>query len=196
MNITSAKFVKGIVGPDESLDDGVPQIAFIGRSNVGKSSVINTLANRKDLARTSSMPGRTQQINLFLLSAKGGSDMSSFYLVDLPGYGFAKASKDSQEQIQKLIYWYFFESDCQQKKVVLIIDANIGATNSDMEMLYSLKDKQKNVIIVANKIDKMKKNLMAAQIKEIQNSVGDCKVIPYSAEKRIGINELANEISK
>ena len=196
MNIISAKFVKGIVGPDESLDDGIPQIAFIGRSNVGKSSVINTLANRKDLAHTSSMPGRTQQINLFLLSAKGGADMNSFYLVDLPGYGFAKASKDTQEQIQKLIYWYFFESDCQQKKVVLIIDANIGATNSDMEMLYSLKDKNKDVVIVANKIDKMKKNSMAAQIKEIQNSVGDCKVIPYSAEKRIGINELANEISK
>lgn len=196
MNITAAKFLKGIVGPDESLGDGIPQIAFIGRSNVGKSSVINTLANRRDLARTSSMPGRTQQINLFLLSAKGGSTMSSFYLVDLPGYGFAKASKDTQEQIQKLIYWYFFESDYQQKKVVLIIDANIGATNSDMEMLYSLKDRNKDVVIVANKIDKMKKNSLVAQIKEIQNSVGNCKVIPYSAEKRIGINELANEISK
>ncbi len=194
MNITSAKFIKGIVGPDESLGDGIPQIAFIGRSNVGKSSVINTLANRKDLARTSSMPGRTQQINLFLLSAKGGTTMGSFYLVDLPGYGFAKASKDAQEQIQKLIYWYFFQSNCEQKKVVLIIDASIGATNSDMEMLYSLKDKQKNVVIVANKIDKIKKNSLVRQIKEIQDSVGNYKVIPYSAEKKIGISELTNDI--
>ncbi len=193
MKIISAKFIKGLVGPDEALGDGIPQIAFIGRSNVGKSSVINTLANKRDLARTSSMPGRTQEINLFLISASGGN---TFYLVDLPGYGFAKASKASQEQIQKLIYWYFFESGSEQKKVVLIIDANIGATNSDMEMLYSLKDKQKNIIIVANKIDKIKKNLLARQLKDIQESVGNVKVIPYSAEKRIGVNELANELTK
>lgn len=194
MNILSAQFVKGLIGPDEILNDGKPQIAFIGRSNVGKSSVINTLANKKDLARTSSMPGRTQQINLFLISASGGK--GSFYFVDLPGYGFAKASKDSQEQIQKLIYWYFFGSNCDQQKVVLIIDANIGPTNADMEMLFSLKDSKKDVIILANKIDKIKKTVLVKQLKEIQDSVGDCKVIPYSAEKRIGINELFNEILK
>ena len=91
MNITSARFIKGVVGPDENLEDGVPQIAFIGRSNVGKSSVINTLANQKGLAKTSSFPGRTQQINLFLIN-------KSFYLVDLPGYGFAKASKDTRNK--------------------------------------------------------------------------------------------------
>jgi len=189
MNILSAKFIKGLIGPDEILNDGKPQIAFIGRSNVGKSSVINTLANNKNLARTSSIPGHTQQINIFLIN-------NSFYLVDLPGYGFAKASKDSQEQIQKLIYWYFFGSNCDQQKVVLIIDANIGPTNADMEMLFSLKDSKKDVIILANKIDKIKKTALAKQIKEIQDSVGDCKVIPYSAEKRIGINELFNEILK
>lgn len=192
MNILSAKFVKGIVGPDESLRDGKHQIAFIGRSNVGKSSVINTLANKKDLARTSSMPGRTQQINLFSISVSGGN--GSFYLVDLPGYGFAKGSKDLQEEIQKLIYWYFFQSNTHIKKVVLIIDADIGPTNADMEMLFSLKSREKNIIVVANKIDKVKKTILAKQIKEIQNSIGDCKVIPYSAEKKIGIKELANEI--
>ena len=194
MNITSAKFIKGIIGPDDALYDGISQIAFIGRSNVGKSSVINTLANKKDLARTSSFPGRTQQINLFLLSAAGVKN--SFYLVDLPGYGFAIASKDLQEKIQQLIYWYFFDSGIQQKKVVLIIDANIGATNTDMEMLFSLKDHHKDVIIVANKIDKLKSNALAKQLKDIQNSVGDYKIIPYSAEKRIGVTELAYEIMK
>lgn len=194
MNITSAKFIKGIIGPDDALYNGVPQIAFIGRSNVGKSSVINTLANKKDLARTSSLPGRTQEINLFLMSAAGVKN--SFYLVDLPGYGFAKASKDLQEQIQQLIYWYFFNSEVRQKKVVLIIDANIGATNTDMEMLFSLKDHHKDVIIVANKIDKPKSNALAKQLKDIQNSVGDYKIIPYSAEKRIGVTELANEMMK
>ena len=79
MNITSAKFVKGVVGEDEILDDGIPQVAFIGRSNVGKSSVINSLVNQKALAITSSTPGRTQQINIFLINKE-------FYLVDLPGY--------------------------------------------------------------------------------------------------------------
>ncbi len=197
MNIISAKFLKGVTGPDESLADGIPQVAFIGRSNVGKSSVINTLANKKGLARTSSMPGRTQEINLFLVSAGGGSASGgNFYLVDLPGYGFAKAPKDLQEQIQNLIYWYFFASGYGQKKVVLIIDANVGATNNDMEMLFSLKQADKDIIIVANKIDKVKKTALQKRLKEIQNVVGDYKVIPYSAEKRTGINELANEILK
>lgn len=194
MNILSAKFVKGIVEPDESLEDGFAQVAFIGRSNVGKSSVINTLANKKDLARTSSQPGRTRQINLFLISVSGVS--KNFYLVDLPGYGFAKGSKTEQEQIQKLIYWYFFDSGYRQKKVVLIIDAELGATKTDMEVLYSLKEADKNIIIVANKTDKIKKNLLASRLKEIQSSVGDYKIIPYSAEKRIGISELASEILK
>lgn len=194
MNITSAKFIKGITGPDESLSDGLDQIAFIGRSNVGKSSVINSLANKKDLARTSSFPGRTQEINLFLISAQGVK--SSFYLVDLPGYGFAKTSKDIQEQIQQLIYWYFFQSDYRQKKVVLIIDASVGVTNTDGEMLFSLKEANKDILVVANKIDKIKKTSLAKQLKEIQEEVGDYKVIPYSAEKRIGLNELLNEILK
>ncbi len=194
MNITSAKFIKGITGPDESLSDGLDQIAFIGRSNVGKSSVINSLANKKDLARTSSFPGRTQEINLFLISAQGVK--SSFYLVDLPGYGFAKTSKDIQEQIQQLIYWYFFQSDYRQKKVVLIIDASVGVTNTDGEMLFSLKEADKDILVVANKIDKIKKTALTKQLKEIQEAVGVYKVIPYSAEKRIGLNELLNEILK
>src|SRR3989344_2302589 len=102
MQITSAEFVKGVVGEDEILTDGTPQIAFIGRSNVGKSSVINSLAQKKDLARTSAFPGRTQEINLFLINR-------SFYLVDLPGYGYAKMSKEKQFELQDLIAWYLFE---------------------------------------------------------------------------------------
>src|SRR5947209_1920735 len=149
MNITSAKFVKGVVGEDEVLEDGTPQVAFIGRSNVGKSSVINTLANQKGLAKTSSFPGRTQEINVFLIN-------KAFYLVDLPGYGFAKGSKQTQEKIQSLIYWYLLDSHYQQKKVVLIVDSNVGVTDTDAQMLHSLELAQKNIIIVANKVDKIK----------------------------------------
>lgn len=198
-SITSAKFIKGVVGPDEILEDGKPIVAFIGRSNVGKSSVINSLAGVKDLARTSSFPGRTQEINLYLISAGGGSASggnNSFYLADLPGYGFAKASKQDQEKLQQLIYWYLLGSDYEQKKVVLIIDANVGLTNNDAEMLYSLKEKGKDVVVVANKIDKINKTGIKKRLQEIQAAAGDYKVIAYSAEKKIGVSELTNEILK
>jgi GTP-binding protein len=189
MNITSAKFIKGVVGPDELLEDGKPQIAFIGRSNVGKSSVINTLANQKGLARTSSFPGRTQEINIYLIN-------KDFYLADLPGYGFAKNSHENRETLQKLIYWYFFDSPYEQKKVVLIVDAFVGLTQNDSEMLYSLKQAGKNVIVVANKIDKVKKSDLPKQLKKIQSEIGSYKLLPFSAEKKLGVSELVNEVLK
>jgi len=187
MNITAAKFVKGVVGEDEILGDGVPQVAFVGRSNVGKSSVINSLTNQKGLAKTSSFPGRTQEINIFLIAASGGK---SFYLVDLPGYGYAKASKDVQAKLQQLIYWYLLDSHYEQETVVLIIDGSIGATETDMQMLYSLDKAGKNIVVVANKVDKIKKSDYHKQLKDIQSAVGEHKVIAYSAEKKIGIAEL------
>jgi GTP-binding protein len=130
MEIRSAKFIKGVVGTDEIFEDGIPQIVFIGRSNVGKSSVINTLANEKGLARTSSTPGRTQQINIFLIN-------KAFYLVDLPGYGFAKVPLAVKQQIQKMINWYLFNSDYNFKRVILIVDANVGPTKDDLDMLWN-----------------------------------------------------------
>jgi GTP-binding protein len=199
VNITSAKFVKGLVEADEILEDGIPQVAFVGRSNVGKSSVINSLANKKNLAKTSSFPGRTREINIFLISTIRGSssgENNSFYLVDLPGYGFAKGSKGEQEKIQSLIYWYLLASHYQQKKVVLIIDAELGATNTDIQMLHSLTEQNKQIIIVANKVDKIKKSVYKKQLNELQGQIGNYKVIPYSAEKRIGVSELTNEILK
>ncbi len=189
MNIKSAKFIKGIVGPDTVLEDGTPHVAFIGRSNVGKSSIINSLTNQKGLAKTSSFPGRTQQINVFLLN-------ESLYLLDLPGYGFAQASKEKREEIQGLINWYLFMSPYQQKMIILIIDANIGPTNIDMEMLSNLETHEKNIIVVANKIDKIRKSDYAKQLKKIREKIGCHKVIPCSAEKRIGIGEISSELFK
>ena len=100
MKITTTKFIKGLVKDDKILADGTPQIAFIGRSNVGKSSLINTITNSK-ISRTSSFPGRTQEINIFLMN-------NSYYLVDLPGYGFARASGAGREKIGELIDSYLF----------------------------------------------------------------------------------------
>lgn len=188
MNITSATFVKGIVEADPLLKDGIPQIAFIGRSNVGKSSVINAFVNQKGLAITSSFPGRTQQINLFLVN-------KNFYLVDLPGYGFARVSAERRMEIENLINWYFFDSGYKQKKVILIIDAKIGPTEDDLDMLYSLEQEDKSIIILANKVDKIKKADYDKQLEKLQAKVGNHKVIPFSALKRFGINELVNSIA-
>lgn len=189
MKITSAKFVKGITEADELLEGDKPQIAIIGRSNVGKSTVINTLTNVKNLAKTSSFPGRTQEINLFLIN-------KSFYLVDLPGYGFAKASLEGRERLQKLIFWYLFDSDYDQKKIILIIDAKVGPTANDLEILHNLEKRQKNVVVVANKVDKLKSAEYKRQFQKIEKAIGFHKIIPYSSVKKIGISELTNEIIK
>lgn len=187
MRIASATFVKGIIGPDKTLEGELPQIAFIGRSNVGKSSVINSLTNQKGLAITSSSPGRTRQINLFLIN-------KAFYLLDLPGYGYAKASHAVREQLFKLVDWYLFRSPYQQKKAVFIIDANIGPTGDDLEMLRALEDFQKDIVIVANKIDKIKRSKYTGRLQEIKDLVGKHKTIPYSSHGKIGMSALAREI--
>ncbi|MFA4843983.1 MAG: ribosome biogenesis GTP-binding protein YihA/YsxC [Candidatus Margulisiibacteriota bacterium] len=187
MDITSAEFVKGLVGPDAALADGTPQVVLIGRSNVGKSSVINSLTNQRSLARTSSTPGRTQEINLFLINR-------SLYLLDLPGYGFAQAPWSVRAQLRELIDWYLFGSAYEQKKVVLIIDAKVGVTESDLLMLRALTEHKKNVIIVANKVDKIKRSALAGQLQKIRDLVSPHPVIPYSSEEKVGISDLINEI--
>ncbi len=186
--IKSAKFIKGIVGTDDILDDLYPQIAFIGRSNAGKSSLINSLTNQKGLARTSSMPGRTQEINLFFIN-------HNTYFLDLPGYGFAKVSKSDQEWLQKVIIWYLFRSEYKQKKIVLVLDANVGPTDKDLEMIQRLEEHEKDIIIVANKVDKIRKPDYVQRLQEVQDLVGrHHPIIPFSTKQRIGIHDLTNAI--
>lgn len=188
MKIETVEFIKGVVGEDKIMNNGLPQVAFIGRSNVGKSSTINTLTGKKGLAKVSSFPGRTQQANFFLVNNK-------FYLVDLPGYGFARAPKEVREQIHQLVNWYFFLSGCEQKKIVLIIDAKIGPTVDDLDILGALEENQKNLVILANKFDKVKKSEHKKQFNKIQELVGDHQIIPFSAEKKTGVKELLEAIS-
>ena len=183
MSIRSATFVKGIVGTDEVLNDHYPQIAFIGRSNSGKSSLINSLTNQKGLARTSSFPGRTQEINLFFINR-------NTYFLDLPGYGYAKVSKDSRRWLHKVIQWYLFKSDYHQKVIVLVLDANIGPTDRDLAMIKQLEAHDKQFIIVANKIDKIRQPDYQKQLTHLQALVGDHVVIPFSTKTRQGVQEV------
>lgn len=185
--IKSAVFIKGIVDVCDELESDIPQIALIGRSNSGKSSIINSLTNQRDLARVSSLPGRTREINLFLIN-------KSLYLLDLPGYGFAKASSDDRQRLRELINWYLFAAGYNQKLIILIIDAEVGPTAADLDFLQSLDKYRKNIVIVANKIDKIKKSAYAKQMEKIMNQVGNHKVIPYSAKMKIGVSILANDI--
>jgi GTP-binding protein len=187
MKITSAKFVGGMQGDDPLLFDGTPQVAIIGRSNVGKSSLINSLTGEKDLARTSAFPGRTQEINLFSINKE-------VYLVDLPGYGFARASHKQRNRLQEIIDWYFFGSKYVQKLVILVVDTKVGVTESDADMLDLLKEHKKNVVVVANKVDKLKRMELRAQLAQITQDVEGCPVIPYSSEDGTGIKELTNVI--
>ncbi len=188
MKITSTKFIKGIVGDDKILANEIPQIAFVGRSNVGKSSLINTITNSK-VSRTSSFPGRTQEINIFLIN-------NSFYLVDLPGYGFARASGLGREKIGELIDSYLFNSIYSQKKVVMIIDANVGMTDKDILMFNELTNYKKDFIIIANKIDKLKQSEYQNKIKEIKNIIGKHPIYPFSNKTKKGLDILVDEIFK
>lgn len=185
MNIKSAEFKKGVVAEDDILYDGVPQIAFVGRSNVGKSSVINSLVGKKDMARSSAKPGKTQEINFFLIN-------KSFYLVDLPGYGFAEGSWSRREQIIKLIHWYVQNRAVRPKWVVVIVDAKVGLTENDENMLQLLEETERHVLVVANKIDKLKASELKRSLADITARVGTARVFPYSAEKRIGTGELGH----
>lgn len=185
--IKSAEFVKGIIGTDKILENNKAQIVFVGRSNVGKSSVINSLVNRKKLVKAGSKPGKTKQINFFLINRK-------FYFVDLPGYGFVKVDLKRKEKIRKLIIWYLFRSGVKFKKVVLIIDAKVGPTEFDLEMLDLLKKNQHPVIIIANKIDKLKKQELSKQLKIIQGKTGSNDILSYSVKTKQGRDELLNKI--
>jgi len=186
MNIESAKFIQGVVGPTDILTNGTPQIAFIGRSNAGKSSLLNSLTNSKKLAIASKTPGRTREINVFLVNG-------THYFMDLPGYGYAKAGGDTIKKISTLISWYLFESD-NDPKIVLLIDSVIGPTKDDRGILAELEKAGSEVVIVANKVDKIKKSHYLKHIKELQQQIPQYKLIPYSSKTGVGVQELRQEL--
>ncbi len=187
MHIKSATFVRGVTNSENIIQDDLPQVVFIGRSNVGKSSLINTLTKQKKLARESSTAGRTQEINFFLIN-------KSFYLVDLPGYGFAEGNHDKRDSIAERIGGYLFDSAINHYKIVLIIDTKVGMTNNDKAMFQELVNNHKDIVIVANKIDKLNQSEKQKNITAIKQFVGTCPVVPFSSLEHIGTGELTQAI--
>lgn len=189
MKITSAEFKKGIKGTDEILTEPKLQVAFIGRSNVGKSSLMNLLLNRKDLVKSGKVPGKTLELNFFLIN-------KSFYFVDLPGYGYAKMSVDMRNQLAKMIQWYLFEIEIPDRKVVLVLDAKVGLSEMDLEMFRLLRESKHAVIVVANKIDLLNQSKRSSQLKTISNLMPGTPIIPCSTKTKEGREEILKKLSE
>ncbi len=185
MKILSAEFVKSIVDIHQIPEPRYPEIAFAGRSNVGKSSLINTLLNRKKLALTSSSPGKTRLINFFNVN-------ESLYLVDLPGYGFARVSKAERKSWKRMIESYITGS-AYLKGVIHLIDCKVGPTQLDLEMIDWLQHLQKPVLIVATKADKISKSKASYYLKKYAQEMGlvdNSQLVPFSAVTKQGKKEI------
>lgn len=191
LNLQRTEFVRSAAGGRDFPRDGLPQVVFSGRSNVGKSSVINKLLLRRNFARVGGMPGKTVHINYFLVDEK-------VYLVDLPGYGYAKVSQAEKERWGRLIESWFAETALMTLGV-MIVDARHKPTADDCTMGEWFKQSGKPFVVVANKLDKLKKSEIEpnlARIRETLELSEDVKVIPFSAEKGDGRQELLGEILK
>jgi len=162
-----------------------PEVAFAGKSNVGKSSLINALMNRKSYARTSAQPGKTQTINFYNIN-------DALYYVDLPGYGYAKVSKAEQEKWGKMIEKYLNQSK-QLKQVFLLIDIRHDPSANDKNMYEWIKYHGYQPVIIATKLDKINRSQIQKQVKAIRTGLGvgqDVKIIPFSSETKQGREEL------
>jgi GTP-binding protein len=186
MKITSAEFVKSAFSKKDWVTDGRPEIAFLGRSNVGKSSLINSLLLRKALARTSNTPGRTQSINYFLIN-------QSFYFVDLPGYGYARVSKSMRSDWGKLAEEYLSASE-RLRLCIQLIDARHPPTQLDMQLNDWLLFNKKPHLIVATKADKLSANDLRRSLAAAKTDLTDSKIMGYSSQTGRGRDELWSEI--
>lgn len=190
LSIPSAEFVKSCTDLKQAPKPALPEIAFVGRSNVGKSSLINSLLNRKGLALASGTPGKTRLLNYFKI---GGNIC---YFVDLPGYGFARVSKSLQEEWSGFLEDYLADSP-KLKLVVLIADSRRGLTDLDMQMIHALHFYRRGFVVIATKVDKQNRQERDKSMLEIRGpalSLGASAVIPYSSVKHEGREEVWDAI--
>ena len=189
INVQKAEFILSAASPKDFRRDALPQVAFAGRSNVGKSSVINRLLNRKNFARVGAAPGKTTQINYFKID-------NAFYLVDLPGYGYARVSKGERDRWGRLMEGYFADPELMTLGV-MIVDARHKPTADDCTMAQWYRGAGCPFLVVANKLDKRKKSEVEGNLQRIRETLElgeEDMVIPFSAEKGTGRDELLRAI--
>ena len=189
INVQKAEFILSAASPKDFRRDALPQVAFAGRSNVGKSSVINRLLNRKNFARVGAAPGKTTQINYFKID-------NAFYLVDLPGYGYARVSKGERDRWGRLMEGYFADPELMTLGV-MIVDARHKPTADDCTMAQWYRVAGCPFLVVANKLDKLKKSEVEGNLQRIRETLElgeEDMVIPFSAEKGTGRDELLRAI--
>lgn len=181
MKIFAAEFIKSCMSPEQFPSGNLHEVAFVGRSNVGKSSLINSLLNRRDLAKISRTPGKTRAVNVFLVSTSD-PDLSQFHLVDLPGYGFAKVSKSVRTQWGPLMEDYLVDR-ASLLAVVLLVDSRV-ATDQDCQTLAWLRSIHRNPLIIATKVDKLKSGERVRTLSQTHRVLGLTEgevLIPYSS---------------
>ena len=189
MNFQKVEFIRSAAQPNAFVTDGLPQIAFSGKSNVGKSSVLNCVLQRKNFARVGQKPGKTVHINYFKVDGRA-------YFVDLPGYGYAQVAASEKERWGRLMETYFAQAE-RITLGVMIVDARHEPTKLDCVMADLFKDTGRPFVVVANKLDKLKKSEVEPNLRCIRETLKlpeDVKLIPFSAEKGIGREELVREI--
>jgi len=185
MNIQNVKFIKSAASPSAFIRDGAPQLVFAGRSNVGKSSVINKVVNQKGVAKTSGTPGKTAHVNYFLLDGKA-------YIADLPGYGYAKVSGSERRRWARLMEDYFGSGLITAG--FLIVDARHKPTGDDVTMTNLFKQTETSIVVVANKIDKLKKSEIEGALELICETLEITEILPFSAETGYNRDKLVKQI--
>ena len=188
VKIISAEFVKSAFEKKHWTTDGLPEIAFLGRSNVGKSSLLNSLVQRKALARTSNTPGRTQSINFYLIN-------DAFYFVDLPGYGYAKVSKSMRADWGKMAEEYLSDR-ANLVLAIHLIDSRHEPTDLDRQINGWLLEHGLTLVLAATKADKLSANQLKKQVGVIERSLPGGKVIAFSSVTGQGREEVLNEIHR
>lgn len=191
MLIKNPEFKISAVSPAQYPDDDLPQVVLVGKSNVGKSSFINTMVNRKKLARTSSEPGKTRQINFYNMDNK-------FYFVDLPGYGYSKMSKTEQAKVGTFIEQYLNTSK-NIALIIFLIDIRHSPSENDRLMYRYIINSERPCIIITSKADKIAVTKVDSQVRNLQeqlNPLKDLTFIPFSAERRIYTEKAWEEIEK
>jgi len=188
MFVKEVKFLKSVsINTDDVFIHERPEIIFVGRSNVWKSSIMNFIFSKKDMVKTSSRPGKTKTANLFAVNKK-------FYFTDLPWYGFARLWKDHKEELDALISWYVEEKKPSIKKVIILIDSKIWPQDSDLEMFKYLQELELPLLIVLSKIDRLNKGEIAKSLAHAKKVFFGQEIIAISSTKRIWIKELEKVI--